>query len=56
MEDLFYKGNIKLCGELQNSAILPCTTPISEWLKEAVEKSPQFNLLNAEMGHGKETH
>lgn len=54
MEDLFYKGNVQLCGEFQNSTIFPCAEPIPEWLKKAVEKSPQFNLLNAEMGHGKE--
>lgn len=54
MEELFYKGNTELCGELQNSATLPCVTPISEWLKAAAEKIVGFNLLNTEVVYGKE--
>ncbi|EOS48320.1 hypothetical protein C810_01410 [Lachnospiraceae bacterium A2] len=54
MEDLFYKDNTKLCGTLQDGVFFPCTTLIPEWLKKSVEKSLKFNLLNTEMGHGKE--
>ncbi len=54
MENLFYKGNVELCGKFQNGTILPCVTPMSEWLKVAVEKSSEFNLLNTEVAYGKE--
>ena len=52
MEDLFYKGNTKLCGTLQNGVFFPCTTPIPEWLKKALEKLIKYNLKNMEAGNG----
>lgn len=54
MKDLFYKENVKLCREFKNSKIFPCVTPIPEWLEKAVEKSPEFNLINMEVAYGKE--